>query len=272
MEKKVMERISDALKNQQRIALVTLTRSEGSTPGKEGSIMSVEPDGEIVGTVGGGKIEKTLIDEAVQCIEKNASKTFQYELSASAELGMVCGGRVEGYIKVFGLSRKLLIAGGGHVALELYQMANLLKYETVIFEDREEFGNPERFPHAEIVLGNVAENLSKYPIDNNSCVMLVTRGHKHDEAALKAVINSKAAYIGMIGSRSKAKQTLEKLVEEGYEEAKVQQVYSPSGLGIGGTTPEEIALSIMAEIQKITHQGELIHLKNKFTKAQESKQ
>lgn len=258
-----MERISEALKQQQRIAMVTLTKSEGSTPGKEGSIMSVEPDGKIVGTVGGGKIEKTLIDEAVQCIGKNASKAFQYELNASAELGMVCGGRVEGYIKVFGPSRKLLIAGGGHVALELYQMATILKYNTVIFEDREEFGNPERFPHAELVLGNVAENLSNYPIDSNSCVMLVTRGHKHDEEALKAVINSEAAYIGMIGSQSKAQQTMKKLLDEGYNEANVRRVYSPCGLGIGGTSPEDIALSILAEIQKIVHHGELIHLKDK---------
>lgn len=270
MEIKIMERISEALQKQQRIALVTLTKSEGSTPGKEGSIMCVEPDGKILGTVGGGKIEKMVIDEAVRCIEDNVSKHFKYELNASAELGMICGGLVEGYIKVFGASRKLLIAGGGHVALELYQLAHLLKYEVVIFEDREEFGNRERFPHAaQIMMGNVAENLSHYPIDDNSCVMLVTRGHQHDEEALKAVINSDAAYIGMIGSRSKAKKTLEKLLEEGYDEEKVRKVYSPSGLGIGGTTPEEIALSIMAEIQKIAYQGELIHLKDKFGTDQE---
>ncbi len=167
MEGRVMESISEAIKENRRIALVTLTKSEGSTPGKEGSVMSVDTEGNILGTVGGGKIEKTLIDEAIECISNNKSKNFQYELNASAELGMVCGGYVEGYIKVFGPSRKLLIAGGGHVALELYQLANILKYDTIIFEDREEFGNWERFPNAsQIILGNVAENLSAFPVDS----------------------------------------------------------------------------------------------------------
>lgn len=265
MEGKVMDSISEAIRENRRIALVTLTKSEGSTPGKEGSIMSVDSGGNIEGTVGGGKIEKTLIDEAVECIGKNQSKAFTYDLNASAELGMVCGGRVEGYIKVFGPARKLLIAGGGHVALELYQLASVLKYNTIIFEDREEFGNPDRFPQAsQIILGDVAENLSAFPVDANTYVMLVTRGHKHDEEALKAVINSEAAYIGMIGSKSKAKKTLNKLLEEGYDEERVNSVYSPSGLGIGGTTPEEIALSILAEMQKVTHNGELVHLRDKM--------
>lgn len=270
MEIKIMEKITKALQQQQKIALVTLTRSEGSTPGKEGSLMCVEADGKILGTIGGGKIEKTVMDQALHCIEENTSKHFKYELSDSAELGMICGGLIEGYIKVFGPSRKLLIAGGGHVAFELYQLACLLKYEVVIFEDREEFGNKERFPKAaEIIVGNVAERLSQYPIDDNSCVMVVTRGHQQDEEALKAVIHSPAAYIGMIGSWSKAKKTLEKLLEEGYEEEQLKKVYSPSGLGIGGTRPEDIALSIMAEIQKITHQGQLIHLKDTKRKEQE---
>lgn len=267
MERKIMESIVEGIKENRRMALVTITKSEGSTPGKEGSMMSVDPEGTILGTVGGGKVEKTLIEEAVECIHNNQSKTFQHDLSASAELGMVCGGRVEGYIKVFGTSRKLLIAGGGHVALELYQLANFLKYDTIIFEDREEFGNWERFPKAsQIILGDVAENLSAFPVDSNSYIILVTRGHRYDEEALKAVVNREAAYIGMIGSKSKAKRTLDHLLEEGYDAEKLHKVYSPTGIALGGDTPEEIALSIMAEIQKIACHGELVHMKEKHGK------
>jgi len=258
MENLIFEKVLEGLKENKRMALCTITNTYGSSPGKEGFMMLVFEDGTSFGTVGGGILEAKITEDALETIKKGTSKTFTYTLN-DTDLKSKCGGKVDVFMKVIGSREKLLIVGGGHVALELYKFAKLLNLYVVIFEDREEFGSRERFPEAdEIVLGDIVTNLKNYPIDDRCFIVIVTRGHEYDEAALREVITRDAKYIGMIGSKNKVNYIFSNLKKEGYEEA-LKRVYAPIGLKLGGNTPPEIALSIISEIMLIKNEGKLEH-------------
>jgi len=264
MEYKVLDTISDEIKQNKKAALVTITRVEGSAPRKEGSMMGVKEDGTIFGTIGGGKLELVATEWAKKCMKNGEDRTFNFKLNDEVgSLHMQCGGEVDVFIKVFNPPDKLVIVGGGHVALKLYELGSILGFYSVIIEDREEFCNRERFPKAdELKVGDIAEILSEYSLNDNCYIVIVTRGHKHDEIALKTVIRSKAKYIGMIGSKNKTKYVRDNLIKSGVSDELINKVYAPIGINLGGETPEEIAFSIMAEIQLVKNQGSLVHLKD----------
>ena len=144
---------------------------------------------------------------------------------------------------------RLFIAGGGHLGLELARLMALLEFSVTVVDDREAYANPQRFPPPiEPVVGDIAEALRRASLGSDSFVAIVTRGHKHDEAALRAVIGSSARYIGMIGSRRKIKVILDDLRAEGVAESLLEHVHAPIGLDIGAVSAEEIAVSIAAEL------------------------
>ncbi|SDL10605.1 XdhC family protein [Natronincola ferrireducens] len=263
MEVKLLEKITKEVKANRKVALATITRSEGSTPGREGAMMLVLEGGETYGTVGGGKAENIITTAAVKCLENCRSESFHFQLNDGiGGIQMQCGGEIDVYIKVFVPTLKLLIVGGGHIALKLYEIAATINFDTVIFEDREDYCNKDRFPKAqEIILGDIEGNLNNYDIDENCYVVIVTRGHSHDEIALKSVINTNAAYIGMIGSKNKVQNTMENLRKEGVSEEVMNKVFAPIGIDLGGNTPEEIALSILSEIILVKNKGRLLHMK-----------
>lgn len=257
----VMKKALEDIENGRELAIATITKAQGSAPRKEGTMMAVLEDGSIHGTIGGGKLEKKIIDLCLEAIEDGNSYGINLPLNSEG-LNMVCGGEVDVFIDVYKQKPKLLIAGGGHVGYAIYEIANYLGYNVVIFEDREEFLNEERFPLVhKLVLGNIKEKLSEYLIDDNTYIVIVTRGHVSDEEALEAVINSNAKYIGAMGSKKKIISMVNNLREKGISEESINKVYAPIGLKISGGSPEDIALSIMAEIQLIRNNGELIHMK-----------
>lgn len=264
MEYKVLDTISGEIKQNKKVALVTITKVEGSSPRKEGSMMGVKEDGTIFGTIGGGKLELVATQWAKKCMVNKSDRSFNFKLNDEVgSLHMQCGGEVDVFIKVFNPLHKLVIVGGGHVSLKLYELGNHLGFYSVIIEDREEFCNKERFPKAdELKVGNIEEILSEYSLNDNCYVVIVTRGHKYDEIALKAVIESEAKYIGMIGSKNKTKYVRDNLIKAGISDELISRVYAPIGINLGGETPEEIAFSIMAEIQLVKNQGSLEHLKD----------
>ncbi|CAH2212507.1 XdhC family protein [Tepidibacter aestuarii] len=264
MEYKVLDQISDEIKLNKKVALATITRVEGSTPRKEGSMMGIKEDGSIFGTIGGGKLELVVMEHAKKCIINGESKRFNFKLTDDkGSLHMQCGGEAEVFIKVFNTFDKLFIIGGGHIALELYELGKMLDFYTIIVEDREEFCNINRFPKAdELKVGNIQQVIDEYNIDDSSYIVIVTRGHKHDEIALKAIIDSEAKYIGMIGSKNKTKYIMDNLKNEGVSQQKLDKVYAPIGISLGGETPKEIAFSIMAEMLMVKNNGSLNHLKD----------
>lgn len=153
------------------------------------------------------------------------------------------------YIEPVGLGPQVLILGGGHVSQALARVLAVLKYETTVVDDRPEFANQQIFPHPiKVICGDFREVLASYPFSLSTFVVIVTRGHRHDYTCLRAVIEKPAGYIGMIGSRRKVNAVFQALEEEGVATERLSAVHAPIGLAIGAQTPEEIAVSIAAEI------------------------
>ncbi|RKL61511.1 XshC-Cox1-family protein [Thermoanaerobacteraceae bacterium SP2] len=268
MEGSLIKKLSQLLDEQQNIALVTITNSFGSCPRGVGAMMIVDSAGNLVdGTIGGGAVEEKAQQDAAECIRRGISKTISYVLDEKAEkesLPMMCGGRVDVFIQVFRRQDKLIIAGAGHIAEKLYKMAKILGYSVTILDDRQEMITKDKFPDAdELLLGDIPSNLKMLSIDENTNIVIVTHGHKYDAMALETVINSPARYIGMIGSINKVKTCFEILKQKGISEEKLSQVYSPIGIDLGGETPEEISLAIIAEMQAVKYGKEVPSLKNK---------
>ena len=262
MEYELLEKLAKEVKANRKAALVTLVEEQGSSPGKQGFMMVVFEDGSNAGTIGGGSFENKAREYALECMSEGKSKLLELELGNTGELHMQCGGRARIFIKVFKGKDILVIAGGGHIALELHKLGKLLDFHTVIMEDREEYGNTERFPGCEIHIGNIGECMRDYPLAQNCYAVIVTRGHESDADALRAVLGRGAGYVGMIGSQKKTKYVFDKLLEEGCDRADLEAVYAPMGLALGGDSASEIALSILSEIMLVKNGGQLKHMKD----------
>ncbi len=258
-----MLEIAKKIEGGEKVALVTITQVNGSSPGKNGSIMAVFLDGTTMGTVGGGELEYQIISSAKDALRLGENKNFDLKLTSNEKLDMRCGGSIKGYIKVFKNRKKLIVVGGGHLGIELYKLGKFLGFYTVVIDDREEFANKERFEDAdELLTGNIPDILENYDFGDESYVVIVTRGHLQDEEALKSVINNNLPYIGMIGSRKKVTETYEHLKNKGVNREELLKIFSPIGLDISTGEPNEIAFGIMAEILKVKNNGSGNHMKD----------
>lgn len=259
MKNNLLSILAEQVKQNQDTAMVTITGVEGSSPRGVGTMMLIDKNGNILsGTIGGGAVEEAAKRDAVECIKRGIPQSFRYNMDKNAEgantLNMTCGGNIDVFINIFMSKAKLLIIGGGHIGFNIYKLGKMLGYYVVIIDERIEFSNRERFSEAdEVLTGDIAANMENYPIDENTNVVIVTHGHKFDEQALEKVINRPAGYVGMIGSRKKIEICFNNLENKGIERKKLNAVYSPIGLDIGGDRPEEIALAIMAEIQAVRY-------------------
>jgi xanthine dehydrogenase accessory factor len=243
-------RIARALAQGQRVALATLVRVEGSTPRELGSKMLVYADGQIVGTIGGGAMEAEVIEAAIEALARGEPRLLRYELREPGEgdLG-VCGGEAEVFVDVIAPRPTLLVVGAGHVAMPVAEMGNACGFRVVVLDDRQDMVSEARFPHAaERIVGDIVERLSEIDLTSQWHVVIVTRGHAYDQEALRVVVGSQAAYVGMIGSRRKVRTVYDRLLADGVPESLLERVHAPIGLDIGAQTPAEIAVSILAEI------------------------
>jgi len=235
-------------------ALVTIVSATGSTPREEGAKMLVKADGGILGTIGGGSLEAEVIEAAIGVIEQGKPKRLRISLTANEieEEGMLCGGELEVFIEPILSPPTLYLFGGGHISLPLAKIGKLLGFKIVVVEDRAEFANPDRFPEARIVLADdFAKSFLKLKIDKSSYIVIATRNHQYDEIVLEWAAGTPAKYIGMIGSKTKTAAIFSNLLAKGISREQLDKVHAPIGLGIHAQTPEEIAVSILAEIIKI---------------------
>lgn len=249
----ILESALHTLRTGRSVALATIVGSHGSTPRAIGTKMLILPDGRVAGTIGGGALENQVIQEARSALEAGLPRLVTYTLTEvdPGHMG-VCGGKNDIFIDVIAGKKQLLIVGAGHVGQHLSRLGRFAGMDPVVFDDRSDYANRERFPDArEIIVGDVAEELTKYPITPWCHVVIVTRGHELDGVALAAVIRSPARYLGMIGSQTKKAKIYAQLIQQGVEQALLDRVHAPIGLDIGAETPEEIAISIMAEIISI---------------------
>ena len=215
--------------------------------------MLVRLDGSILGTIGGGSLEAQIIKEALKVIRQNKPQRLHRSLSAKdSEVGMICGGDLEVFIEPILTQPALFIFGGGHIALALAKMGKLCGFKIAVVDDRKEFANAERFPEAEIVIaGDFAKSFDRVEIDKSSYIVIVTHGHKHDELVLEWAVGTQAKYIGMIGSKTKNEAVFSHLMDRGIPREQLDRVHAPIGLEIEAQTPEEIAVSILAEVIKV---------------------
>lgn len=260
----IFQKISELIKNNRPFVLTTIVKTEGSTPGKVGFRMIVESENVTHGTIGGGMIEREVVFEAIRRMKSRENGVVEYLLSGDAPidkeqakvLKMSCSGRAWILYEVFGVKPKVYIFGGGHVGQALLKQLSLLNFYKVLIDNRPEFANKEKNPFAdEIILADYIEYASSFSPDESDFVILMTHGHNYDFDILKTIYKRKlkVRYIGVIASKSKSHKLKKDILQNIGNHVDFSNLYTPIGLDIGGSTPQEIALSIAAELQSILY-------------------
>jgi xanthine dehydrogenase accessory factor len=245
------------LKKQGRAsALATIVECQGSSPQKQGAKMLVRDDGTIMGTLGGGCIEAEVLQHGLMAIQDGQPRTIPFELTEKHG-GLVCGGKVLVYIEPVRTAPRLVILGAGHVGRALSTLARFSGFSVTVVDDRPEYANKDNLPEAhEIVVSDFAEVFSRVPADKAAFIVIATRGHNHDLDAVKAALKTEAGYIGLMGSRRKKGLLMNALRDAGFSREDIDRVIIPVGIAINSVTPEEIAVSIMAQlVQKRREHG-----------------
>ena len=256
MNREVFAAVNDALERGEAAALVTIVSTTGSTPQRNGAKMLVFADGRTVGTIGGGCYENDAFGKAREAIANRTPQLVHYELSDdfAQETGLICGGQMDVYIEPIEPSAELYVIGAGHVGFHLARLAHDVGFRVHVVDDREKFANVDRFPTAvEIVVEDIPAWIGRANLPPHAYAVIVTRGHTNDLEALRALAPRDLRYLGLIGSRAKVARIYDALVEDRMPAERLQRVHAPIGLDIGAVTPQEIAVSILAELIAVKH-------------------
>ncbi len=256
MNQEVFAALNEALRAGEEVALVTITASVGSTPQRVGAKMLVYADGRTVGTIGGGCYENDAFWKAKEAIAARKAQTVHYELSDdfAEESGLICGGQMDVFIEPMEPAPDVYVFGAGHVGCSLVKMAFEAGFRVHVVDDREKFAAAERFPEGVVaVVDEPPAWIEANHIPPTAYAVIVTRGHRHDLSALRALTEKRVRYIGLIGSKAKVRRIYDALLEEGIAPETLAAVHAPIGLDLGGVTPQEIAVSILAELIAIRH-------------------
>jgi len=234
-----------------RGAVATIVNVRGSIPSFKTAKMLIRDDGSIVGTIGGGCVEAEVWQTAREVMESERPRTLSFDLNNDPkyDTGLVCGGTLEIFIEPILPPAELFIFGAGHVASAVYRLARIVGFDVTIIDDRDSYANRERFPEAQQVIAEDFDKaMAQLTPSESSYIVIVTRGHRDDMRVLHWAVQTSARYIGMIGSKRKTIGIFKELQKEGLPSELFDRVYAPIGLDIGAVTPEEIAVSIMAEL------------------------
>jgi xanthine dehydrogenase accessory factor len=249
------DKITELLRNQETFAVATIVDYKGSVPRRVAK-MIITKDQKTYGTIGGGCVEGQVAEEALLMLRNGAKgvlvKSFDLVEEEFGGVGMSCGGKIDVSIEIVEPNPKIIIAGSGHLSSSIARLARLLGFEIVVVEP---LAKKETFPDATLVLSDFPEtNLSNMNVTSETYIVIVTR-HKDDLPTLRAALKTKAGYIGLIGSKRRVLQAFGLLLKEGFTQQQLARVNAPVGLDIGAETPEEIAVSIIAEIVQRRRQG-----------------
>jgi xanthine dehydrogenase accessory factor len=253
----IYKAIAELEKNNESATLCTVISSQGSTPRHVGSKMLVYPDGHIIGTVGGGELESRVISAALESLKSGKAQNLSYAMAdpARGDPG-VCGGTVEVFVEPILPPPLIVVIGAGHVGKAVVHLAKWLGFRVAVSDDREEFCSPESTPGADayypVPMGKLAESLK---VTRQTYFVITSRGSGVDAEGLPSLLDTNPAYIGVIGSKRRWATTVKALKEKGVAEEKIAKVHSPMGLELQAETPEEIAVSIMAEILMLREKG-----------------
>ena len=254
----IYQEIVNLQRRGEKAVLATVINSDGSSPRKPGAKMLVKTDGSIVGTVGGGGIEFQVCEKAREVFRTGQSELLHFDLSGKPEVSTgICGGSVDVFLEPIGLVESLFILGAGHIGAVTAAIGKMLGFRIVVIDPRTEQNNSTRFPTADsLIVEEFGTALPRANIDRNSYVVICTYGHVFDEECLRLTATSEARYVGMVGSKRKVLEVKSHLLAAGVPKDSLDRVHAPIGLEIGAETPEEIAISILAEIVKIKRSGQ----------------
>jgi xanthine dehydrogenase accessory factor len=255
--RRVLSELLAAHESGDSVALATVVRARGSVPRHAGSKMLVYADGRTSGTIGGGEMESRVVAEAAASLADGQPRVVPYSL-VDPERGDpgVCGGEVEIYVEPYRPAATIWVIGCGHVGRAVVHLAAWLGFRVIATDDREELATPAETPGADLYLpGTIEEALGAFKVTANTYIVAVTRNVLVDREILPKLVASPAPYIGVIGSRRRWQETVKLLRADGLSEEELGRIHSPIGLELHAETPEEIALSILAEIIMLRRGG-----------------
>lgn len=241
----------------EKAVLATIISSRGSAPRKAGAKMVIKGDGTFVGTVGGGGVENQVIKKAKEIMNSGESQLVHFDLSGNEEdAEMICGGQMDVFLEPVTSLETLFLFGAGHISQSTAAIGKMLGFQVTVIDPRPEYNNRERFPDTDLLVVEEYEDaFARLNIDEGSYIVIYTPGHVLDEKCLEFAVGTRAKYVGMIGSKKKVKEVKERLLKKGISQAQLDGVHAPIGVEIDAETPEEIAISILAEIIKVRRAG-----------------
>ena len=258
MEIDIFDEIQKMRQQGRKAALATIVQIRGSVPSFQTAKMLIRDDGSTLGSVGGGCVEAEVWTAAQDVMRDEKSKIMTFDLTdeSMAESGLICGGKVEIFVEPILPTPKMLIFGAGHISTQVSKIATIAGFRTTVVDNRPVYANAERFPEAEAIHSESFEKAFEEIVpDENTYVIIVTRGHQEDQNVLRWAVQTNARYIGMIGSKRKIRSIAEQLESEGISRERLERLYMPIGLDIGAVLPEEIAVAIVAEVIHVRRVG-----------------
>jgi xanthine dehydrogenase accessory factor len=239
-------------------ALASIVRVKGSTPRPEGTKMLVRSDGTMLGSIGGGCLEASVWEAAREVIKLETPRVMDFDLTGREDTpeGLICGGIMQVLVEPILPQPTVFILGAGHIGFAVAKIAKIAGFKVAVVDDRPAYANAERFPDAEnIYVDDPVQMISKLNVNKASYLVIACRGHLEDQQALAESLKTPACYIGLLGSKKKVQTVFANLVKEGISEEALKNIHAPIGIPISADTPEEIAISIMAEIVDVRRQN-----------------
>ena len=235
----------------QKCAIATIVQVRGSIPSFESAKLLVREDGSMIGTIGGGCVEAEVWNAAREVMETEKPKHMSFNLGQDAayDNGLICGGQLDVFVEPVIPPPRAIVFGAGHISKSLCKIASLAGFSTTIVDNRDSFANHERFPEAdEIVAEEYEDVFPKLTIHESTYLIIVTRGHRDDMRVLRWAATTQARYVAMIGSKRKVISVVKELEKDGLSRGQLDRIHAPMGLEIGAISPEEIAISVAAEM------------------------
>jgi xanthine dehydrogenase accessory factor len=243
----------------QKCAIATIVQVRGSIPSYESAKLLVREDGSMIGTIGGGCVEAEVWNAAREVMETEKPRHLSFNLGQDAayDNGLICGGQLDVFVEPVLPQPAAFVFGAGHISKSISKIADLAGFSTTIVDNREAFANLERFPEAAGIYAEEYEDVfPKLSVNETSYIVIVTRGHRDDMRVLRWAITTTARYIAMIGSKRKVINVIRELQKEGMARENLERVFAPMGLEIGAISPEEIAVSVVAEMIAVRRNAE----------------
>lgn len=255
MDRDILRFIDKKLGGGEKVALIIIEEKIGSAPGEEGTLMALSESGESLGTCGGGAVEKVLTGRALEGM--SSSNNFRFHYNLSQDLGMVCGGETAGYVRYFSSGRDLIIFGAGHCSEALADLTKRLKFNITVIDDREGYEEKEAFSHVKFLRQTPRQAGEVLSFGPETFIVVATWGHHLDVEAYRVCLGRDYAFLGGLGSRKKAGDIKNLLISEGFDQTEVNAMHLPIGIDLADGTPEEIAVSILAELLLVKNGKEL---------------